>query len=832
MTDENGSGGSLVVTCYVDADGDAYGTGTSSSQCRDGSAARMSFGYCPTGYTATAGDCLDSNPSVRPGAVETCNGLDDNCSGAPDEGVTTNFYRDADGDGYGAGSATAACTAPSGFVANNTDCNDTCATCRPGGTEVCDSLDNNCNGTTDEGTTVACYTDADNDTYAPMGASAASRCPDTSRPLFGNCPSGLTSRQPATAATSDCADTTASRNPGVTEACNGIDDDCDGVIDDGVTVQCYVDTDNDSYAASGATASALCPDSSRGNVGGCPVGYTNRAPAAGAIDCAPTNAMVNPSAVESCNGVDDNCSGVIDEGAGIRFYQDADHDGFGNPAVSQVACAAPANYVADSTDCGDTNPLVHPGATEICNGIDDNCVGGVDEAGAAASCGSVPNTTFACAGGACVPSCASGFANCDGVATNGCEVNLNTDGQHCGSCARSCGVGSTCTGGTTCDQPSMVAAGAQYTCVLRSSGRLVCFGDNSQGQFGTGDTVSSTTPVWVPDISGATRVAAAGDQNFAVFGQHTCVTAGGSLLCTGRNNHAQLGNGTFATPSLRFTGASTCGSSVCGTSGNVSLGASHSCARNGSGAAGDIFCWGYGGDGEIGDGGFADRPYPVSIFSSGGTDVAAGPAATCAVISGGVRCWGSNLSGLSGDGSSTSGSYTSPNPVCNSSGASCTLLSSIAGVEVGYSHACAYETAVAGGDVWCWGGNADLQRGDASSSTARPYAAIVPGTSGTSDLVLGTFHTCALRSGGVWCWGVGSARGDGGSTNTATPVQVRISATTLLTGVTQISAGAAHTCALTSGGDVYCWGDNSNGQLGIGNTTNQIYATRIASLRQ
>jgi hypothetical protein len=95
-------------------------------------------------------------------------------------------------------------------------------------------------------------------------------------------------------------------------------------------------------------------------------------------DCDDNNPNVFPGAVEICNGMDDNCDGLVDEGVTQTFHADADGDGYGNPLVSVVACAAPTGYVADHTDCDDNNPLIHPGRPEICNGADDNCDGVTD----------------------------------------------------------------------------------------------------------------------------------------------------------------------------------------------------------------------------------------------------------------------------------------------------------------------------------------------------------------------------------------------------------------------------------------------------------------------
>jgi hypothetical protein len=101
-----------------------------------------------------------------------------------------------------------------------------------------------------------------------------------------------------------------------------------------------------------------------------PAGYV-----ADNTDCDDNNPGVNPGATEVCNALDDDCDTQVDEGVQTTFYQDADTDTYGNPAVTTSACNAPAGYVADNTDCDDNNPGVNPGATEVCNSIDDDCNG-------------------------------------------------------------------------------------------------------------------------------------------------------------------------------------------------------------------------------------------------------------------------------------------------------------------------------------------------------------------------------------------------------------------------------------------------------------------------
>jgi len=91
------------------------------------------------------------------------------------------------------------------------------------------------------------------------------------------------------------------------------------------------------------------------------------------------NATPGTPTAEVCNGIDDNCNGQVDEGVLLTFFQDADGDGFGDPARSTQACKAPAGFVADNHDCNDGAAAIHPGAAELCNGVDDNCNGTKDE---------------------------------------------------------------------------------------------------------------------------------------------------------------------------------------------------------------------------------------------------------------------------------------------------------------------------------------------------------------------------------------------------------------------------------------------------------------------
>ncbi len=155
-----GTAACTEITYYADSDGDGFGdAGVTIQDCS-----------APAGYVADNMDCDDTDNTVYPGATEICDGKDNDCNGTIDEGVTTTYYADADGDGYGdAGVTTQDCSAPAGYVADNTDCDDTDNTVYPGATEICDGKDNDCNGTIDEGVTTTYYADADGDGFGDAG---------------------------------------------------------------------------------------------------------------------------------------------------------------------------------------------------------------------------------------------------------------------------------------------------------------------------------------------------------------------------------------------------------------------------------------------------------------------------------------------------------------------------------------------------------------------------------------------------------------------------------------------------------------------------------------
>lgn len=219
----------------------------------------LSFDIDADGFTSigscsgSADDCDDTNALINPAATEVCNGIDDNCTGGIDEsGTDATWYADTDGDLYGNSlQFITQCSQPTGYVASDTDCNDNDPAINPSAAESCDAIDNNCDGQIDEGLTF----DFDSD--------------------------GFTSTFSCNGSANDCDDTNASVNPLAVEVCDGLDNNCNNSIDEGLSF----DLDNDGF-----TSLTSCNGT--------------------ANDCNDGNPSINPGATEiACDGIDQNCSG-------------------------------------------------------------------------------------------------------------------------------------------------------------------------------------------------------------------------------------------------------------------------------------------------------------------------------------------------------------------------------------------------------------------------------------------------------------------------------------------------------------------------------------------
>ncbi|HEY2831738.1 MAG TPA: hypothetical protein VGJ14_04885 [Sporichthyaceae bacterium] len=237
----------------------------------------------------------------------------------------------------------------------------------------------------------------------------------------------------------------------------------------------------------------------------------------------------------------------------------------------------------------------------------------------------------------------------------------------------------------------------------------------------------------------------------------------------------------------------------------ISAGAQHTCALT---PTGGVLCWGDNTFGQLGNGTTtkSSTPVPVTGLASGVVAISAGSYHTCAVTTAGaVRCWGLDNIGQLGDG--VKGTFVT-------TAVSVPTVPSAVSISAGLGHTCA---VTADGAAWCWGADNDGQLGNGSTSTGAIGPTKVAGIpSGVASISAGGVHTCAVtRTGAAQCWGLNNSGQLGnGTSDPSIPVLAPVSVTGLSSGVSMISAGYAHTCAVTTTGAVLCWGYNAFGQVG------------------
>ncbi|MEZ4321554.1 MAG: putative metal-binding motif-containing protein [Myxococcota bacterium] len=268
------------------------------------------------------------------------------------------FFADLDGDGFGDPALPSGiCAGGPGLVANDLDCDDTTSQVSPTAPELCNGLDDDCDQAVDEddpdldpSVLTEFFVDMDGDGFGQEPSVVACALPPGYAPTGG-----------------DCDDDDDSVYPGATELCDGRDNDCDADTPDAATeVPWFPDLDGDGFGAGVPTLDCGPPE---------PTGWSldDR-------DCDDSALGVNPDQLELCNGVDDDCDGAIDEDPadGTAGYPDADGDGFGASGMLQVDCTG--TLLQQGGDCDDGDPLVNPEASEVCNGVDDDCDGATDDA--------------------------------------------------------------------------------------------------------------------------------------------------------------------------------------------------------------------------------------------------------------------------------------------------------------------------------------------------------------------------------------------------------------------------------------------------------------------
>jgi alpha-tubulin suppressor-like RCC1 family protein len=345
-----------------------------------------------------------------------------------------------------------------------------------------------------------------------------------------------------------------------------------------------------------------------------------------------------------------------------------------------------------------------------------------------------------------------------------------------------------------------VSAGDSHTCGIRSSHRLYCWGADFSGQLGDGGTTSSgqLTPTEV--FGGATDWAAVD-----AGGDTTCARkTTGRLYCWGRDEQGEVGDG-GANNGPHPAPTEVAGGFTDWTA--FSAGKFHTCARR---ATGRLYCWGYDGYGEVGDGGANTNRFAPAQVSGGFTNwtaVSAGGHHTCARKSTGrLYCWGRDADGQVGDGSANNGAHPVPTEVAGGA-------TNWQAVAAGGFHTCARR---ASGRLYCWGLNSSGQLGTGNLVPRPDPREVVGQFTDWMGLTAGFRHTCARRSDGrVWCWG----DDDFGQVGNGAPFSDRLIPNPVTGGATDWAnpeAGHGHSCARKTNRTLWCWGYDSGGQLGDG----------------
>jgi alpha-tubulin suppressor-like RCC1 family protein len=365
---------------------------------------------------------------------------------------------------------------------------------------------------------------------------------------------------------------------------------------------------------------------------------------------------------------------------------------------------------------------------------------------------------------------------------------------------------------------SSVSAGGAYECSIQI-GKGYCWGRNLTGELGNGSSRDSAVPVAVSatGVLGGktlTQISAGGTEACAL-------DSAGAAYCWGLNFFGSFGDGSTA-PSSVPVAVDTSGVLAGKTLIQISSGEDDVCALDSAGAA---YCWGFNQNGGLGDGSTAPSSVPVAVDTSGVlagktlTQISDGGEFACALDrAGAAYCWGNSGYGELGDGSTTH----SPVPVAvDTSGA--LAGKTLTQISAGDEGVCALDRA---GAAYCWGADFDGELGDGGAAGFRSTPGPVD-TSGAlagktlTQISAGTEQACALAStGAAYCWGRNSfgSLGDGSTADSNVPVAVDAGGALAGKTLTQISAGRLDTCAVDSAGAAYCWGDNSEGELGDGST--------------
>ena len=373
-----------------------------------------------------------------------------------------------------------------------------------------------------------------------------------------------------------------------------------------------------------------------------------------------------------------------------------------------------------------------------------------------------------------------------------------------------------------------LAVGGRHACALAKDGTVRCWGENQQGQLGTGapdaafNPANQTTPVTLASLSNVAAIGASPYYN--TFGSTCARTGSNTTLCWGSNGGGQLGlsadAGVFDNNPHPIPGPV---QGLPSASGGPAPGNFHTCAISGT----DLICWGTNTSGVLGRGGAipaTGAAGKATAIDAGVLQGSPGYDYTLALLGDGtVLSWGNNGTGQLGR--ITGGTDMIPKAVAS--------LTGITQVSAGLGHACAVNGA---GAVYCWGDNTFGQIGQGvtgNQPVTVPVAVPMPGGKKAVQVSSANYHSCAVMTdGAVACWGRNNAGQSGGfadgGTNplpVSTAVEIKLSGKGLAVGAGGEDQGgngsSGYSCALIEGGSVQCWGYNADGELGRGDAGSQ-----------
>jgi alpha-tubulin suppressor-like RCC1 family protein len=550
--------------------------------------------------------------------------------------------------------------------------------------------------------------------------------------------------------------------------CDGLDNDCNGT------------TDPDCACINGETQNCGT------DVGQCSSGQQECSGGTWSTCVGETE-----SVTEICDGLDNDCDGDTDEGLLTTYYVDSDNDGYGSANTTNVveACNQPTGYAPNALDCNDNTGDAKPGAQEVCNDtLDNDCNGAVNDG---CPCNYDGKTEGVC-------------ANSSRDTSGNCKEPIGYQAVEFGCGATSPGtpdgLDNDCDGIVDEATGTRISTGAAHACLLHM-GQIYCWGR----EWAPSGTVDHQTPYHVAHPSGETFTMVSTGAN------HTCaVDSNNDGYCWGIGNDHRLGNGatTDRYAPTKVTGSGS--NSVQFQS--ISAGGDHSCGITTSGT---VVCWGANNTGQCGSvSNGTPIQHPTAVTKGGSTlsatRVSAGHDFTCALTNqGALYCWGNNDKGQLGAGAITIGGTT----VTSTHVPRSVWTSGVDTIDTGYAHACITHN---GGDGYCWGDDSHQRLGNGNAShTTTPFAVV--GGNSFANIRVGRYNSCGIEnnSDNGMCWGESSygAIGNGTTSNIpeAQPVDV--------TGVprfARIDVGTRFACGIGKNNNVYCWGADSNGNLGNG----------------